>query len=186
MFFLASMDLENIITLVLSGLSLILHLEHHMANFRRSYCKCFAAIYMFRQKAHCAVLPSHDLVYKFLIMVDRGQWRPIDPSKATCLSIMLLLACPQIKFSYLNSLRRFLGKDVSCFILQTISLETNFNQSWGKIKNFPKLKGQRDYPTLHYANKVAKTNADKGQLCRICQEAFWHRMIRMTLMKSPN
>ena len=43
----------------------------------------------------------------------------------------------------------------------SISLETD---SWRKIKNFLKLKGQRDYPTLQHANKVAKTNADKAQL----------------------
>ena len=29
---------------------------------------------------------------------------------------------------------------------------------------FPAGKGQRDYPTLQHANKVAKTNADKAQL----------------------
>ena len=44
------------------------------------------------------------------------------------------------------------------------SLETNSAESWHKIKNFLKPKGQRDYPTLHHANKVAKTNADKAQL----------------------
>ena len=44
----------------------------------------------------------------------------------------------------------------------SISLETNSNESWRKIKNF--LKGQRDYPTLQHANKVAKTKADKAQL----------------------
>ena len=43
----------------------------------------------------------------------------------------------------------------------SISLETD---SWRKIKNFLKLKGQRDYSTLQHANKVAKTNADKAQL----------------------
>ena len=53
--FLVSMDLENIITLVFTGLSLILHLALHIANFRRSCCKCFAAICTFRLKAHCAV-----------------------------------------------------------------------------------------------------------------------------------
>ena len=42
------MDLENIITLAFSRLSLILHLAHHIANFRRSCCKSFAA-------AHCAI-----------------------------------------------------------------------------------------------------------------------------------
>ena len=46
----------------------------------------------------------------------------------------------------------------------SISLETDSNESWHKIKNFLKRKGQRDYPTLQHANKVAKTNADKAQL----------------------
>ena len=46
----------------------------------------------------------------------------------------------------------------------SISLESNSNESWRKIKNFLKPRGQRDYPTLHHANKVAKTNADKAQL----------------------
>ena len=46
----------------------------------------------------------------------------------------------------------------------SISLEPDPSKSWRKIKNFLKPKGQRDYPTLHHANKVAKTNADKAQL----------------------
>ena len=46
----------------------------------------------------------------------------------------------------------------------SISLETDPNKSWRKLKNFPKPKGQRDYPALHQANKVAKTDADKAQL----------------------
>ena len=46
----------------------------------------------------------------------------------------------------------------------SISLETDPNESWRKIKNFLKPKDQRDYPALHHANKVAKTNADKAQL----------------------
>ena len=45
-----------------------------------------------------------------------------------------------------------------------VSLVSNSTESWRKIKNFLKPKGQRDYPTLHHANKVAKTNADKAQL----------------------
>ena len=48
--FLASMDLEKIITLVFSGLSLILHLAHHIANFRRSCCKRAAAVLTLRLK----------------------------------------------------------------------------------------------------------------------------------------
>ena len=46
----------------------------------------------------------------------------------------------------------------------SINLENNPNESRRQIKNFLKPKGQRDYPTLHHANKVAKTNADKAQL----------------------
>ena len=46
----------------------------------------------------------------------------------------------------------------------SISLETDPSESWRKIKNFRKPKGQRDYPTLRHDDKVAKTNADKAQL----------------------
>ena len=46
----------------------------------------------------------------------------------------------------------------------SISLENNANESWRKIKNFLKPKGQRDYPALHHANKITKTNVDKAQL----------------------
>ena len=46
----------------------------------------------------------------------------------------------------------------------SISLETDSNESWRKIKNFLKPKGQCDYPTLCHASKVTKTNADKAQL----------------------
>ena len=41
--FLAREDLENMMTLVFSGLSFTLHLAHHFASFRRSLCKSFAA-----------------------------------------------------------------------------------------------------------------------------------------------
>ena len=46
----------------------------------------------------------------------------------------------------------------------SISLKNNPNEYWCIIKNFLKPKGQRYYPALHHANKVAKTNADKAQL----------------------
>ena len=46
----------------------------------------------------------------------------------------------------------------------SISLETDPSESWSKIKNFLKPKGQRDYPKLRHDDKVAKTNADKAQL----------------------
>ena len=43
--------------------------------------------------------------------------------------------------------------------LENIARPTEF---WRKIKKFLKPMGQRDYPALHHANKVAKTNADKA------------------------
>ena len=45
-----------------------------------------------------------------------------------------------------------------------ISLETDASESWCKIKNFLKPKGQHDYPTLCHDDKVVKTNTDKAQL----------------------
>ena len=44
-----------------------------------------------------------------------------------------------------------------------ISLETNHTESWRKIKNFLKPKGQRDYPALRLNAKTAKNNGDKAQ-----------------------
>ena len=46
----------------------------------------------------------------------------------------------------------------------SISLESNTSESWRKIKNFLKSKGELDYPTLHHDDKVVKTNAEKAQL----------------------
>ena len=45
-----------------------------------------------------------------------------------------------------------------------ISLETNHTESWRKIKNFLKPKGQRNYPALRLDAKTSKTKADKTQL----------------------
>ena len=47
--------MENIITLVFSGFSFILHLVHHVAKFRRYCCKSFPAECMFKLKAYCVV-----------------------------------------------------------------------------------------------------------------------------------
>ena len=46
----------------------------------------------------------------------------------------------------------------------SISLDSNSSESWRKIRNFLKPRGQRDYSTLHHGNKVAKTIANKAQL----------------------
>ena len=53
--FLAREDLENMMTLVFSGLSFILHLAYHFASFRRSLRKCFAANCTFLLAAYRAV-----------------------------------------------------------------------------------------------------------------------------------
>ena len=45
-----------------------------------------------------------------------------------------------------------------------ISLETNHTESWRKIKNFLKPKGQRHYPALRLDANTAKIKADKAQL----------------------
>ena len=68
----------------------------------------------------------------------------------------------------------------------SISLENNANESWRKIKNFLKLKGQRYYPALHHANKVAKTNDNKAQLFAESVERHSGILIRITLMRSTN
>ena len=46
----------------------------------------------------------------------------------------------------------------------SISLKSDPSESWRKIKNFLKPKGQRDYPALRHDNEVAKSNTDKAQL----------------------
>ena len=46
----------------------------------------------------------------------------------------------------------------------SVNLETDPSESWRKVKNFVKSKGQRDYPTLCHDDKVANTNAGKAQL----------------------
>ena len=61
----------------------------------------------------------------------------------------------ELKVELLVSLEKFCN---------SISLKNNPNESWHKIKNFLKPKGQCDCPALHHANKVAKTNTDKAQL----------------------
>ena len=53
--FLAREDLRNMMTLVFSGLSFILHLAHHFASFGRSLDKSFAVNCTFLIAAHRAV-----------------------------------------------------------------------------------------------------------------------------------
>ena len=78
-----------------------------------------------------------------------------DPATKTRINQLQKQVKEELKIESLVSWEKF---------CDSISLETNPTESWRKIKNFLKPKGQRDYPTLHHANKVAKTNADKAQL----------------------
>ena len=83
-----------------------------------------------------------------------------DPSIKTRINQLWKQVKEELKVESLVSWEKFCN---------SISLETYPNESWCKIKNFLKPKGQPDYPALHHANKVAKTNADKAAtLCRIC------------------
>ena len=70
--FLAKLDLENMIPLVFSEFSLILHFAHHIAKFRRSCCKSFAAKRTFKLKAHCAV-SSANLDSEFCLWCGDGR-----------------------------------------------------------------------------------------------------------------
>ena len=69
----------------------------------------------------------------------------------------------------------------------SISLERDPSESWRKIKNFLKSKGQRDYPALRHNDKVAKTNADTAQLLlnwsKDTSALRANILIRITLMK---
>ena len=78
-----------------------------------------------------------------------------DPATKTRINQLQKQVKEELKIESLVSWEKF---------CDSISLETNPIESWRKIKNFLKPKGQHDYPTLHHANKVAKTNADKAQL----------------------
>ena len=78
-----------------------------------------------------------------------------DPATKTRINQLQKQVKEELRIESLVSLEKFCN---------SISLENNANESWRKIKNFLKPKGQRDYPALHHANKVAKTNADKAQL----------------------
>ena len=68
-----------------------------------------------------------------------------------------------------------------------ISLETNCTESWRKIKNFLKPKGQRDYPALRLDAKTAKTNADKAHLfAESVERHIGITLIQTTSMRSTS
>ena len=78
-----------------------------------------------------------------------------NPAIKTCINQLQKQVKEELKVESLVSWEKFCN---------SISLETDPNESWRKIKNFLEPKGQRDYPALHHVNKVAKINADKVQL----------------------
>ena len=69
-----------------------------------------------------------------------------------------------------------------------ISLETNHTESWRKMKNFFKPKGQHGYPALRLNAKTTKTNTDRGNsLPNLSKNTLAFRvitLIRNTLMRS--
>ena len=71
-----------------------------------------------------------------------------------------------------------------------ISLETNHTESWRKIKNFLKSKGQRDYSALRLDAKTAETNADKAQIFAESVERHFgiqsNNLIQATSMRSTS
>ena len=78
-----------------------------------------------------------------------------DPAIKMCINQLQKQVKEEVKVESLVSWQKFCN---------SISLETDPSESWHKVKNFLKPKGQRNYPALHHVNKVAKTNADKAQL----------------------
>ena len=94
-----------------------------------------------------------------LIKEKRRLWRQYsqkkDPDVKTHVNQLQKQVKEKLKVESLVSWEKFCN---------SISLENNPNESWRKIKNFLEPKGQHDYPALHHANKVAKTNANKVQL----------------------
>ena len=61
--FLTSLDLENMITLIFSGFSLILHLAHHIAKFRMPCCKTLAGKHTFKLKVLLCSIISDDYMF---------------------------------------------------------------------------------------------------------------------------
>ena len=73
-----------------------------------------------------------------------------DPAVKTCINQLQKQVKDDLRVESQASWEKFCN---------SISLEADSNESQRKIKNFLKPKDQRDYPTLHHATKVAKTNA---------------------------
>ena len=86
----------------------------------------------------------------------RRQYSQIkDPAVKTCINQLQKQVKEELTVEMQASWKKFCN---------SVSLESDPSESWRKIKNFLKPKGQRDYPTLRHDDKVAKTNADKAQL----------------------
>ena len=75
-----------------------------------------------------------------------------DPAVKTRINRLQKQVKEELKIESIVSWEKF------CY---SISLEPNSNESWRKIENLLKPRGQRDYPTLHHANKVAKTSSNR-------------------------
>ena len=78
-----------------------------------------------------------------------------DPLVETCINHLLKEIKDNLRIESLANWEKFCNN---------ISLETNHTNSWRKVKNFVKPKGQLYYPALRLDAKTAKTNAGKAQL----------------------
>ena len=78
-----------------------------------------------------------------------------DPAVKTCINQLQKQVKEDLRVEMQASWEKFCN---------SISLESDPNESWRKIKNFLKSKGQHDYPTQCHDDKVIKTNAHKAQL----------------------
>ena len=86
----------------------------------------------------------------------RRQYSQIkDPDVKTCINQLQKQVKEDLRVETQASWEKFRN---------SVSLESDPSESWRKIKNFLKPKGQRNYPTLRHDDKVAKTNADKELL----------------------
>ena len=105
----------------------------------------------------------------------RQQYSPAhDPLVKTCINQLQKEAKDNLRIESQASWEKFCND---------ISLETSHTESWRKIKNFLKPKGQRNYPALRLDAKTTKTNTDKVHLFA---ESVKRTLTQTMLMRSTS
>ena len=119
------------------------------------------AVYRAIPKSKSLRSESNPISDKTLVLIKekcrlRRQYSQIkDPAVKTCINQLQKQVKEDRRVEMQASWKKFCN---------SVSLESDPSESWCKIKNNLKPKGQRDYSTLCHDDKVAKTNADKVQL----------------------